>query len=81
MTQSSEQPLRSGLILIWNEISIRRNILKKYEITEEFLKAKEMLSEIEGTGKNVQTDIKAGVTCKPWSCPRPLYGVGTGTLS
>lgn len=52
--------------------------MKKYEITEEFLKAKEMLAEIEGTGKKVQTDIKAGAACNIKFCAQPLYGVVLG---
>ncbi|CAM2065455.1 hypothetical protein SCOR_08745 [Sulfidibacter corallicola] len=54
--------------------------MKKYAVVKEMIKAKELLAEIEGTGKKVKTGVKAGVGCDPLKCAQPLYGVPTSDI-
>jgi len=37
-------------------------------------RAMALMTEMEGAGKGVKVELKAG-PCKPWLCTQPLYGV------
>ncbi|MEX1367257.1 MAG: hypothetical protein AB1Z98_29290 [Nannocystaceae bacterium] len=63
--------------------------MKKVSVSKQAVeRAIAALDEVEtgvlgSTTGRVRTDVKAGVgadtdKCKPWMCPRPLYGVPTG---
>ncbi|MEM9552973.1 MAG: hypothetical protein AAGC60_01855 [Acidobacteriota bacterium] len=52
---------------------MKKNLLTPEQVAD----THRTLDEIESAvfGVQVQTDVRAGAGCPPWSCPRPLYGV------